>query len=441
MLCKNVLSLNGYAAEVCDEDDYFVTVFCGDAARCDYHTNESIWETVDELQRLKPRLPAREFGELEQAAGFSHSPHNILLDADLRQHVLPESNIMYDWVHVWLTQGLASDEIWFYVCHLRSTHNIRYADINAFVCSYNLPAHVSVNIGAIFGEKREKSSMSADAFKAGASEILSIYACLLRFHELVVAPLGNKCDRQGRSLQALCLVLDALQCVSLKLVSPQRLRERIQTHLALYTAAYGRRCAKPKFHYAIHFPRFLEKTGTLFNCFTCERRHKCVKMLASLSTYTGSYEKTVLTDFLLAHAEMLNESGALARGCAVSKTKAITDPMLLNFVKSCCPDLDVVLVGEVGRNGMVKSSVGDCVVIEDGASWRIASVIAFFECVPLRHFAFVERAQPLGGHAWKLSDEYELVPLASIAAACSYAPGDHGAIDVLYPPYLSCRNV
>ena len=263
--CKHVVSVRSTLSEHAAEPGYLITTNCLDVSRFDLQTDTSIWTSVDLLAAAASRLPNAELDRLQQAIGFTHNQDNMLLDRRLRTFWGPITGTMGDWMHIYLAQGLACDELWFFVHRCRKRHDIRFEQIGAFMATFTWPRTVQ-SPAKSFSKKREVACESANTFKFSASEILGCYRVLQRFSSMVVLRRGGM-DAEHASLTALCVVLDTLQCVSRGLVSPELLHDRIKRHLTTHTSAYNIESARPKLHASLHLPLFLRTHGTLYNCF------------------------------------------------------------------------------------------------------------------------------------------------------------------------------
>ena len=95
-------------------DDYAVTITCKDWHRFDLSSNEDVWAQFDMLAAAKGVKSAAEFDILEKASGLVYNSNSILADELLRQYLKPVSGCWYDWMHVYLQKGVASEEIYIY---------------------------------------------------------------------------------------------------------------------------------------------------------------------------------------------------------------------------------------------------------------------------------------------------------------------------------------
>ena len=144
---------------------------------------------------------------LEQALGFAHQPLGLLQDRALRRLVRPATCAMIDWMHTWVANGIANWEFWCFLKACKAKCGIGFNTFNEFVGAFTLPRHEE-RLQHTFGEKRERSCTNADAFKAGASEILSLYPIMRIFIRKPLIPSGSM-DNECASFQAMCDVLDA----------------------------------------------------------------------------------------------------------------------------------------------------------------------------------------------------------------------------------------
>ena len=57
------------------------------------------------------------------------------MDRSLRAHVLPASITMYDWMHIYLVDGICNWEVSAFVGRLQDLHGIGFADLHSWVCN------------------------------------------------------------------------------------------------------------------------------------------------------------------------------------------------------------------------------------------------------------------------------------------------------------------
>ena len=82
------------------------------------HTTESIREMVRKLKVYKTQLSNDQFQIREQVYGLSLTPHSPIAHVDPRLHVDPATQVMYDWVHITVSDGVADVEFGMFMRHM-----------------------------------------------------------------------------------------------------------------------------------------------------------------------------------------------------------------------------------------------------------------------------------------------------------------------------------
>ena len=311
MYCKNVCLPRSRLAEV-SGDGYLIDLGNFDYQQLDLQTDQTIWQSIDMLQRRSGIDSKKDFKELEQALGFNHQPHGLLADMFLRRLLGPISCTMIDWMHTWLVGGIASWECWCFFKACKAQCGLNFSQFEAFVKTFTM-RRADKNLAGTFSKKREAACMLADAFKAGASEILGVYPLIRIFISKVLTPMGALAV-QCASFLALCEVLDSLGSVNSGRASPDQLAQQIQRHLGLFFAAYPDETPKPKHHAALHIPDQLRHHGTLLSCFVQERRHRLAKRVLGFSTKLQSFEFQRSVNLISYTLEQFNAEHAFATG-------------------------------------------------------------------------------------------------------------------------------
>lgn len=98
------------AASGAAHDDYFVGLDTWQHSRFDPHTDESIWEMVDLLETSVGAIPNPAFADLQQVLGLNYTPEGVLFDRQLRPHLRPRTSVIWDWMHMLVSQGLVLTE-------------------------------------------------------------------------------------------------------------------------------------------------------------------------------------------------------------------------------------------------------------------------------------------------------------------------------------------
>lgn len=104
--CKNVVSrTSGLAAY--DATGYIVPVTSVEEHRWDPQTDASVFAILRRLDNARQHLRPIEFAELEKSLGFSWCPHTVVGTPALQR---PISTLMWDWMHVYLVNGIFNHE-------------------------------------------------------------------------------------------------------------------------------------------------------------------------------------------------------------------------------------------------------------------------------------------------------------------------------------------
>ena len=229
---------------------------------------------------------------------------------------------------------------------------------------------------------------STETFKAGASEILSIYGVIRHLIEDIVSPSGRLPNECG-SIAALCHVIDGIQCIKRELVPHEDLHAAISDHMRLFIRAYPDAGVKPKNHFALHLPAMLKRHGTLWGCWVHERKHKTLKQFATATTNTRAFEETVSVSLLNHHIETMSVPHAFATGDSILRAKK-DDGTLKAQVSPRFPAVEEVMVSKYALTRGAHLAEGDLIWLRDGS---VAKCSFFFEVKPspagADHFAVV----------------------------------------------------
>ena len=106
--------------------------------------------------------------------------------------------------------------------------------------------------------------------------MLTLAPILARYLACVVMPRRRELAFV-RSMLAVLQVVELLQAVRRRGVTPEALQVAIEGHLALFAVCWGVNLMRPKQHYALHLPGMLRRFGLLLSTLTMERRHRAVK--------------------------------------------------------------------------------------------------------------------------------------------------------------------
>jgi hypothetical protein len=212
MDCKNVIckAADGLSLTTFDDGDYLVDISCSDASRFDPMDPDALWHSHDVLAALKAsgQMTRLAFEQVEKATGVSYEPEGLLADLELRRIAAP-SSYARDPMHTMIAGGVVNVEIFLLLKAISSCiPGFKYETLRNFCgAAWLFPkCRPPGRLRDVFSEVRETSSLAAQIFKAGASEILSIYPLIRYFLEVTIMPRGSFQLKRHRFLQyAECL--------------------------------------------------------------------------------------------------------------------------------------------------------------------------------------------------------------------------------------------
>lgn len=303
MNCKNVCSLQHDQLVGFDRTSYLVDVSCCEHSRLDTCTDAEIFEKYDNLARMKATgTPLAHIRKTEMASGVLLEPQGLLAAVDLREVTKP-SRTVRDPMHVILASGVMNTELFLLLQAWRHVKpRFRYATLELFCgAAWRFPSSTKYrNMGKLFCASRETASLAARTFKAGASELLSVYPLVRYFVEVVIAP-SALLLKERASFLALCEVIDIVQTAKFTSATHQlsaRMKAAVARSLQLHVDAYGKEFVRPKHHFLMHIWEQPAEDTVLLDSFVHERKHQAVKAKASLIRTTQNYERSVLQSAL-----------------------------------------------------------------------------------------------------------------------------------------------
>ena len=143
------------------EDVGLLTLKCVDPSKFVTHTDQSIFEITDALRDAATTSP-NALGALQTNLGMRYVPEGIAFDRDLRARGIykPLSNMVRDWMHVLLNNGVANSQLFELVDALGKHCGIQVSAIQDYMCAYTLPFKRGKVARAWLGPKRIKKKKS-----------------------------------------------------------------------------------------------------------------------------------------------------------------------------------------------------------------------------------------------------------------------------------------
>jgi hypothetical protein len=221
---------------------------------------------------------------------------------------------------------------------------ITYADLHGFTSRWTWPT-ATASARDIFSPKHSTSHWSHGSLQCTASECLSIIPVMRSyFHIVASTPIGERFHHEIASFISVCDAVETLQYTSRMHIAPQLLEDRIFKHLTNYQLAYGTVGWVWKHHASIHLASQMKRHGTLYSCFTHERRHKLIRKYTNDRKTLVSYDLGVVEDCLVQQlhdtrvVDVLRTGLIDARDPSQNKLKAIQaiegDNLLNTEIKS-----------------------------------------------------------------------------------------------------------
>ena len=259
---------------------------------------QSIRGTVRQLHCYKATLSNDEFDDKAMQFGWLFAPTGMIMQD--RFGLAIERCTMFDWAHVYVCDGVLTDEVGMCMQVFRHARDRQtsWEELGVYAAKFSVPC--GRNVTSLFTDKKIRSHVAAHSFSSTASELLTLVPILLRYFQHVVLPRGrhlNAC----RSLMACLRVVMILQACKCGAVTPDVLQDAITTHMQLFIIAYGSDAVKPKHHYALHLPAMLGHFGCLITTFVNERKHRMVKRYTRGRTVLQSWECGVLEEVISHH--------------------------------------------------------------------------------------------------------------------------------------------
>jgi len=350
-------------------------------AKVTEHTDEFVKGLMHRLKECSETETKGKLEHLETIMGFTYVERSLLGTDHLNIGI---TMVMYDWFHTYLNNGLLDVEIGQCMKALKTAGYNSYADFLAFaqawkwpkVCGdfYNRLSDLLApsRVKKYLGSKNAKPHLSVDA-----SDLLNILPVLMHFILVEVQPEGA-CKRKVKSLLLCMSVVDMLQAVRAECgVTPEMLRDAIDTHYICYRKTYGVAEVRPKHHYARHLWRMLEKFDVLISCFVHERHHKVIKRHAKLRMCTKSYEQGIVEECTLDHIYSLQSPDVWNYGLQGSHApKRQLARVLLDLFPSV-PLADVRVANSIDyARGSI--STGDVCTFDDDGNVGVAEVLLHY---------------------------------------------------------------
>ena len=226
-LCANVVNARFGFEEHVTRDIVLHTET--DPRKLKLHTDESVFAIIDKLQEAS--ISKARCAELEKTHGFHHQPHGVLQCLQLRSVVKP-SCISYDFMHCFLTNGVADYELQLYWRECLSQELLTLQAMQNWMECFIWPQRI----------RKPKTMWSAyhtgeeEYYGGGASNLLSFYPA---FRDMITRVIpAHVLAPQTSSLLSLFRVLDGWAVYQQTSRVPPRWQEHIHTWMQLTKVAW-----------------------------------------------------------------------------------------------------------------------------------------------------------------------------------------------------------
>lgn len=199
----------------------------------------------------------------------------LLFEDTLRAVVKPVDHCLRDWMHTFVSGGVAGTETARLV-HALQGEGYTTAQVTRYMAQYVLPKRN----GKVSKDWLGAGRILEDQMRlASASDLLTIVPLLDEFMTEVVQPHGQL-EEHRKCFAKLRIVLD-LCCLGSEAAAERvaQLQLAIEQHAEQYKALFPD-FTKPKFHHALHLPEHIRFVGKLLSCWVTERKHRAVKAAA-----------------------------------------------------------------------------------------------------------------------------------------------------------------
>ena len=243
-----------------------------------FASDEDLWRKAD---RLAAPMTNADLQRLSVASGMNYIKEGFLYAHELRPVVKPATSLMFDPMHILLSQGLADREFEHLLPKLFAV-GVRWDDLATYCKSGWRSGGLGMKkVSNIFSASKQRHFGSSGHFRLFASEHLALWPVFKHFLDTAVEPaLGRELRRELRSFDGLACVIALVKDGKIGVGDADRLERAIRMHAEAFIAAYGDDgpiCHKSKAHWLFHVPEQWRKAGFVIDCFVGERKHSLVK--------------------------------------------------------------------------------------------------------------------------------------------------------------------
>ena len=308
-LCKNIVKNKSGIAEV---DPYFMEL--GATENFDLNSDAEIFNDYDRLSRCSTKV---QLESQEKCSGLSFDADALLFDSSARKR-LPPSRIIYDYMHTYLCNGVASWEISLFLTALLQHCTVTAEDLQVTMLSDGWKSGAATGRTKTYLSNLLHERLLGDGLYKGEAHQTKAILPLLRFYvETVIGPTGRMPVDFIRSFVALCDIVSLVSRLrnSLEPLQDDALRRMMQLqkkHQALFPV-YGAEF-RPKHHHRMHIPGQWKTCGVPISCEPLEAKHQLYKSGVAdrqrgLVKNFSAFSYSVLPRLLASAVDVINRNG------------------------------------------------------------------------------------------------------------------------------------
>jgi hypothetical protein len=382
------------------------------------HTNESVHALLQKLREQQLTSSKAHFEEMQTRLGWNLCERGLLMNARIGNRII--NMIMFDWMHVYIVNGIFNVEVGLLLGQLRR-RNIRFGDLQNFVQKFSWPARLQGNSASGVFEKR--TGKLADPLKCSASECLSVYGMIRMFIAMYVWDAHATLQPALTSYYRLCSVLDLLMTAQSGKLDSNVLHRAIVNHLDSHKLAYGTGGWIVKFHMSMHLGAMLSSHGLLLNCFVLERKHRDLKTAEkNFKDTSKNYELGMLQESLRVQLHDLASPGTLPNTGLHLVNAKLADPSMTAAMHELFDVHGPVHVSrEAVFNGCIKTVRGDAVIFKDPEDGQVYVAELWFHVSVADCFvSCISIWTSLGNNRFRIANDPTMIETEHLTDTCVY---------------------
>lgn len=398
-------------------------------------TDDEALASWDRMASRKRICSQKEFQQWEQCTGWTYSDQALLSSPTLRPWLRPCTQYVHDFMHGMVSNGTLNIGLHLVLQHLQSQGLPAWNEMSAYLKLWCLPAAVQKVgvLSALFTPAKVESHKSASKVKATASEMLGLYT-IVQYHVQQIEAKGGV-SLETEAFLKLCHMMDLLMATFMGSVTGTMLDNAASNVLTAFkNAGYSEHCIK-KFHWLLHYGDELVQHGMLLPCWTMERKHKDVTLVATRVQNLQSFEQGLLVE-VLGHCLHQLAHKACDNGCAL-ELNAKAPKKVVDWLQSNLDlhSTDIYSCKTLVLKGGGVAAVNDVVLLSSEANkWDAGKVLLHFAIgsepwTIVQMFALLDHQK--GNALWQETSNWLCVAASGILAAVTYSHCKAGVLTLI----------